>query len=151
MCTQCCSTFICVEIKLRSSEPWVTEVFLCNSSTDRFARERWVRTVILKLQSDTPTLRGEYFFILPCYFSSGFWLCSGPLNITESNLTHLGRCVYPLRMTHLYHGTCQNKHSDNLPLIGQNCKDLLSLSHWKASLEHSHIFSLDVVSLAVSI
>lgn len=54
-------------------------------------------------------------------------------------------------MTHLYHGTCQNKHSDNLPLTGQNCKDLLSLSHWKASLEHSHIFTLDVVSLAVSI
>lgn len=54
-------------------------------------------------------------------------------------------------MTHLYHGTCQNKHSDNLLLTGQNCKDLLSLSRWKASLEHSHIFSLDVVSLAVSI
>lgn len=42
-------------------------------------------------------------------------------------------------------------HSDKLPLIGQNCKDLLSLSHWKASLKHSHIFTLDVVSLAVSI
>lgn len=54
-------------------------------------------------------------------------------------------------MTHLYHGTCQNKHSDNLPLTGQNCKDLLSLSRWKASLKHSHIFTLDVVSLAISI
>lgn len=54
-------------------------------------------------------------------------------------------------MTHLYHGTCQNKHSDNLPLTGQNCKDVLSLSHWKASLNHSHIFTLDLVSLAISI
>lgn len=53
-------------------------------------------------------------------------------------------------MTHLYHGTCQNK-SDNLPLTGQNCKDLLSLSHWKASLKHSCSFTLDVVSLAISI
>lgn len=86
LCAKCCSSFICMQTQLGSPKPQVAEALLCSMSMDNFARERWVRAATPKPQSNTSTHTGEYFFTLLCHFSFDLWFCSGPLNISESNI-----------------------------------------------------------------
>lgn len=53
-------------------------------------------------------------------------------------------------MTHLCHGTCQNKHSNNLPFAGQNCR-VISPVLLESLSSTLHIFTPDVVRLAINI